>query len=135
MVFRVSRGAYEVPRAISISGSDAQLGAFAPNTALMRDDGMEGDEHAGDGVWSMRATLPAGTRIVYVYTNSGARGRWEGLDVPHIREAIVPPSLDGAPVYLPIDTFGRVYMQADDWHTDAIGYDLIAAAVASAIRR
>ena len=32
-----------------------------------------------------------------------------------------------------IDTFGRVYMQADDWHTDAVGYDLIAHAVANSI--
>jgi lysophospholipase L1-like esterase len=42
--------------------------------------------------------------------------------------------VDGAPVYLPIETFGEVYMQADDWHTNAVGYDLIAQAVADVIR-
>jgi hypothetical protein len=84
-------------------------------------------------VWSYRATFPSGSSLHYVYTNSGAKGRWEGLDVPHVRERIVPRSTDGRPVYLPIETFGRVYMQADSWHTDAAGYDLIARAVAQAI--
>jgi lysophospholipase L1-like esterase len=46
----------------------------------------------------------------------------------------VPRSPDGKPIYLPVETFGRVYMQADNWHTDASGYDLIARAVANAIR-
>jgi lysophospholipase L1-like esterase len=35
---------------------------------------------------------------------------------------------------LPIDTFGQLYMQADNWHTDAEGYDLIADAVAKAVK-
>ena len=104
-----------------------------PNTVLMRDDGTDGDERAGDGVWSFAATFAPGTRITYVYTNSGARGQWEGLDVPHLRSAIVPNAADGETVYFPIETFGRVYMQADDWHTDAVGYDFIAQAVARAI--
>jgi len=133
VVFRVSRGAYQVPRAMSIVGTVPELGNVEPNTVLMHDDGTGGDERAGDGVWSLAATLAPGTRITYVYTNSGARGQWEGLDVPHLRSAIVPDAPDGATVYLPIETFGRVYMQADDWHTDAVGYDLIAQAVAKAI--
>jgi lysophospholipase L1-like esterase len=36
-------------------------------------------------------------------------------------------------VYLPIESFGQIYMQADNWHTDAVGYDLIARAVADAL--
>ena len=133
VVFRVSRGNYAVPRAMSIVGTVPELGNVEPNTIMMRDDGMEGDEKAGDGVWSFAATFAPGTRITYVYTNSGARGRWEGLDVPHLRSVIVPSAADGEIVYLPVETFGRVYMQADDWHTDAAGYDLIARAVARAI--
>jgi lysophospholipase L1-like esterase len=134
VVFRVSNGRFPVSKAISIVGPDAQLGSLVPNTVPMHDDGAGGDERAGDGVWSLAARLAAGTRLSYVYTNSGARGRWEGLDVPHIRSVLVPASPDGRPVYLPIETFGRLYMQADDWHTDAVGYDLIARAVADAIR-
>ena len=104
-----------------------------PNTVSMHDDGTGGDERAGDGVWSLEASFAAGARVSYVYTNSGRAGRWEGLDVPHVRSLVVPPSRGAAPVYLPIETFGRVYMQADDWHTDATGYELIARAVADAI--
>ena len=36
-------------------------------------------------------------------------------------------------VLLPIETFGHLYLQADNWHTDAVGYDLIAHAVADVI--
>jgi lysophospholipase L1-like esterase len=135
IVFRVYRGAFPVPGAMSISGNGPQLGDYAPNTVLMHDDGLEGDQRSGDGVWSYRTVFPAGSDLHYVYTNSGARGQWEGLDVPHIRELVVPKSPDGKPIYLPVETFGRVYMQADDWHTDATGYELIAAAVATAIHK
>ena len=132
VVFRVFKGDATVPRALSIVAANPALGGLSPNTILMHDDGQGGDERAGDGVWSYSARLPAGTTVSYVYTNSGARGRWEGLDVPHIRSVAVPSS-SGAPVYLPIETFGRVYMQGDDWHTNAVGYDLIGHGVARAV--
>ena len=87
--------------------------------------GRDGDQKAGDGVWSYAATFAPAKTISYIYTNSGTPGRWEGLDVPHIRRVEVPSSPDGRPVYMPIETFGRIYMQGDDWHTDAVGYDAI----------
>jgi hypothetical protein len=99
----------------------------------MHDDGLDGDQRAGDGVWSYAATFPAGARLSYVYTNSGGRGQWEGLDVPSIRHVIIPASADGRPVLLPIETFGHLYLQADNWHTDATGYDLIAHAIAEVV--
>jgi hypothetical protein len=122
VVFRAYRGSASVPKRLSIVGADPALGALAPNTIAMH-----------DGVWSYAASLPAGKTAVYVFTNSGTAGRWEGLDVPHIRRVDVPAPGDGRPVYVPIETFGRVYMQGDDWHTDAVGYDLIAHAVAREI--
>ncbi|MBI3400410.1 MAG: hypothetical protein HY048_03225 [Acidobacteria bacterium] len=133
VVFRVYHGAHPVTTALSIAGNDPQLGDLAPNTVRLHDDGRDGDQRTGDGVWSLTASFAPATRLSFVYTNSGARGRWEGLDVPHIRHLVVPRSPDDQPVYLPIDTFGRIYMQADDWHTDATGYDLIGRAVADAI--
>jgi lysophospholipase L1-like esterase len=133
LIFRVFEGAYPVGRQLSIVGNHPQLGNFVPNTTAMHDDGKEGDERAGDRVWTYRAVFPSGTHIKYVYTNSGAAGRWEGLDLPRVRELQVPSSPDGQPVYLPIESFGRIYMQADNWHTDAVGYDLIAGAVAGAL--
>jgi hypothetical protein len=132
-VFRVSHGEFPVQGAMSIVGTDPQLGDLAPNTVLMHDDGADGDQRAGDGVWSATVRLASGARVSYVYTNSGARGRWEGLDIPHLRSVVVPAPATNGPVYLPIETFGRLYMQADDWHTDATGYDLIARAVADAV--
>lgn len=134
VVFRVFEGAYGVPQRLSIVGNHALLGNLAPNTIALHDDGTAGDERAGDHVWSLRAEFPAGTRLKYVYTNSGRPGQWEGLDVPRVRELQVNASPDGQPVYLPIESFGRIYMQADNWHTDAVGYDLIAHAVADALR-
>jgi len=132
VVFRAYRGSVKVPKGLSIVGADPQLGALVPNTIAMHDDGTGGDQKAGDGVWTYTAALAPSKTVTYVYTNSGATGQWEGLDVPHIRRAEVPPATDGRAVYLPIETFGRVYMQGDDWHTDAVGYDAIAHAVARA---
>jgi len=134
VVFRVHEGRYGVPKQLSIVGNHATLGNFSPNTVALHDDGTQGDEHGGDHVWTFRATLPAGTRVRYVYTNSGAPGQWEGLDLPHIREVQVIAQPDGSPMYLPVETFGRLYMQADNWHTDAVGYELIAQAVANALK-
>jgi len=134
VVFRVHEGRYAVPRQLSIVGNHAALGNFSPNTVVMHDDGTTGDERADDHVWTFKAMLPAGSRVRYVYTNSGAPGQWEGLDLPHIREVQVSAQPGGAPMYLPDETFGRLYMQADNWHTDAVGYDLIAQAVARALK-
>jgi len=134
VVFRVYQGSAPVPKQLSIVGNHPALGNFVPNTILMRDDGTDGDEHAGDHVWSYRAILPAGTHVRYVYTNSGATGQWEGLDLPHVREAQVVAQPAGGPMYLTVETFGRLYMQADNWHTDARGYDLIARAVVDLLK-
>jgi lysophospholipase L1-like esterase len=133
VVFRAFHGTVAVPKALSIVGADRQLGALTPNTVAMHDDGRDGDQKAGDGVWTYAAVFDAPANVSYVYTNSGAAGEWDGLDVPHIRRATVPSAADGQPVYLPIETFGRIYMQGDDWHTDAVGYDAIGRAVADAI--
>ena len=116
------------------SSSDAVPSPRGFLRSAMHDDGKEGDEHAGDHVWTLRATLPAGTRVRYVYTNSGGQGRWEGLDLPHVREVQAKAPANGGPMYLPVESFGKIYMQADNWHTDAVGYDLIARAVAAALR-
>jgi lysophospholipase L1-like esterase len=135
VIFRVFHGSFPVPTAMSIAGTDPALGDLKPNMVPMRDDGREGDERAGDGVWSVRASLPPGMPVFYVYTNSGARGRWEGMDVPSIRRTTIPVARRAAdgPVYLPIETFGQLYMQADNWHTNAKGYELIAEAVANVL--
>ncbi len=135
VVFRVYEGQYPVAKQLSIVGNHPALGNFLPNTLSMHDDGLDGDERAGDHVWSYRTLMPAGTPVRYVYTNSGSAGKWEGLDLPHVREMQVVAQPNGGPMYLPVETFGRLYMQADNWHTDAVGYELIAERIAQALTR
>jgi hypothetical protein len=116
-------------RAIYISGIHPKLGDGIPNQVAMKDDGTHGDQKAGDHVWSYSATFSSGTRLFYVYTNSGEKGRWTGLDIPEIRRYTVHAEKGKTIVYRPIESFGKMYMQADGWHTDAAGYELIARAV------
>jgi lysophospholipase L1-like esterase len=128
-IFRVYLEERAVPHAIYIVGSHAQLGNVVPNRIAMFDDGTHGDQKAGDRVWSYAATISPGTTIFYTYTNSGAEGKWEGLDVPVIRQLRVEMADHGKRLYAPIDTFGKMYMHADPWHTNAAGNALIARAV------
>jgi hypothetical protein len=95
----------------------------------MFDDATHGDQRAGDNVWSYAAMFPPGENILYVYTNSGERGRWEGLDIPEIRRFVVKAANHEFKIYRPIESFGEMYMQADGWHTNAVGYKLIARAL------
>ena len=71
----------------------------------------------------------------YVYTNSGEEGKWEGLDVPYIRSFTVEAKNGEKKLYRPIESFGRIYMQADPWHTNAVGYELIARALLATLKK
>ena len=132
VVFRVTANDQPVPKALFIVGADPALGGLVPNKVSLYDDGTHGDQRAGDGVWSYAVALPPGKRLAYVYTNSGREGRWEGLDVPALRTVVVDDHA-GRRMYRPIESFGRFYFQADAWHTDADGYDLIAHSVSDAL--
>jgi lysophospholipase L1-like esterase len=134
VVFRVYLGKYAVPKAIYIAGVHPKLGDGVPNRVAMYDDGTHGDQRAGDRVWSYATTFSPGTRLFYVYTNSGEEGRWEGLDIPDIRRFTVEHANDSGKVYRPIESFGEMFMQADGWHTNAAGYDLIAKAVLETLK-
>jgi lysophospholipase L1-like esterase len=122
-------------RRLYIVGPDPQLGDLVPNKVAMYDDGTHGDQRAGDAVWMYAARFARGRTIHYVYTEGGVEGRWEGLDVPHIREFTVDAPPEVRVLYRPIDSFGRIYVQADSWHPDASGYDLIAQDVARALEQ
>jgi lysophospholipase L1-like esterase len=135
LVFRVFLGDRPVPRAMYIAGNHPKLGDRVPNKIALYDDGTHGDQKAGDGVWSFAATFPAEKELRYVYTNSGREGQWEGLDVPHIRETKAEPEDRGKRVYLPIESFGKIYMQADGWHPNAEGYELIARALFEVLKQ
>jgi lysophospholipase L1-like esterase len=135
VVFRVFAGDYPVSSAIYISGTHPDLGDTEPNRVAMYDDGTHGDQRAGDRVWSFTATVPPDSTIFYVYTNSGEAGKWEGLDIPEVRRLTVDAPDDGGRVYRPVETFGEMYMQADGWHTNAAGYQLMADAVLQELKK
>jgi lysophospholipase L1-like esterase len=128
VVFRVFTEPTPVFKAMYIAGPMPQLGDNVPNRVAMFDDGTHGDQKAGDNVWSYTATFSPGQKVFYVYTNSGTEGRWENLDVPKVRTFTVPAGggIVYQPVYRPIETFGKLYLQADGSHTNSEGYQLIA---------
>ncbi len=129
VIFRVYSADWPVAKAVYITGAHPKLGELVPNRIAMYDDGTHGDQNAGDKVWSYSATFPPGTSLFYVYTNSGEEGKWEGLDIPHIRSFKVGAKDQEDNIYRPIESFGKIYMQADGWHTNALGYELVAKAL------
>jgi hypothetical protein len=136
VVFRVHLGSRPVPKVVSIVGTHPKLGDLVPNKVAMYDDGTHGDQRAGDNVWSYTATFLPGERLFYVYTNSGKEGQWEGLDVPWIRSFTVEAKNNNEEkVYMPIESFGEIYMLADGWHTNAVGYELIAKALLEKLKK
>jgi lysophospholipase L1-like esterase len=131
VVFRVLMDKVPVSRAMYIVGPHPELGDNVPNKVAMYDDGTHGDQKAGDRIWSYTARFSTGTKIFYVYTNSGAEGKWENLDLPKVRNFVVPSS--GGTIYRPIEKFGELYLQADGFHTNVAGYEIIAHAVRDAV--
>ena len=68
------------------------------------------------------------------YTNSGKSGKWEGLDVPASRSLKVDAAGNKSKVYAPVDTFGQMYMNADPWHTNTAGCELITQALLEVLK-
>jgi lysophospholipase L1-like esterase len=130
VVFRVHAGEHPVADAIYVAGAHPSLGDGVPNKVAMHDDGTHGDQRAGDRVWSLEVSLPPTSTIFYAYTNSGRPGEWEGLDVPEVRRFTSPAATDRRRlIFRPIESFGEMVMQADGWHTNAAGYEMMAAAI------
>jgi lysophospholipase L1-like esterase len=126
IVMRVRKGARGGDKPVFVAGPYAEWGELAPNTVELYDDGTHGDQRAGDGVWSRAFSMPKGKPLYYVWTSSGERGAWTGLDVPVLRDVKVPATYDRARYYAPIDTFGEMPLYGDPWHTDAEGNGLVA---------
>ena len=135
VVFRLFADKWSVPKAMYIVGNHPKLGELVPNKVPMYDDGTHGDQRAGDHVWSYSATFAPGTKLSYVYTNSGEEGIWEGLDVPYVRSFTVEAENGEEKLYRPIESFGKIYMRADPWHTNAVGYELIARALVANLKK
>jgi alpha-amylase/alpha-mannosidase (GH57 family) len=96
----------EVPQRICIAGNLEGLGMWRPNLIAMRDDGREGDETAGDGLWTLRIDVPVGTEIQYKYTNSGNAGSWKPGEEFPVRHRTVAVSAGSSPMVIK-DIFGK----------------------------
>lgn len=133
LVFRVL--APDAPGPVFIAGSPPALGGFEPNRVALRDDGRDGDQRAGDGVWSGAFEAPAGSDLAYLYTAGGAPGRWEGLENYVARALHVRARDAGRTVHLPVQRFGERYLLSDPYHPDAEGHALIADALLEPVAR
>jgi lysophospholipase L1-like esterase len=96
------------------------------------DDGTHGDEHAGDGVWSLQSNLSAGQKVIYSYfapDETGTRAR-EFRDTFVVNGFPMMGSPDRGLVIRPggtyIDVYGDFYLHSDPAHPDAVGHRLIA---------
>jgi len=73
-------GWVHVDSAIQDPATNAALGAGVPNQIAMYDDGTNGDEVSGDGIWTVSFAVPRGIRVGYKYT-WGTRGApWTGSE-------------------------------------------------------
>ena len=95
-----------VKEAIYLAGNTPELGSWRPNTLRLYDDGRNGDEKAGDGLWSLLLDLPAGVEIQYKYTDSGREGDWAGEEFPSRHRSFRLEKNPGGPV-VRRDRFGE----------------------------
>ena len=111
---------------------DLFVGSYtSANTVWLNDDGVDGDERAYDGVWSLVTPLPSGEKFKFAYTQDGTPHKWENLDIPEGRDFRSPPLNQRK--FLPIETFGRKTHQTDAWHADPVVYKQLADSIAKVI--
>jgi len=93
--------------------------AGPPSNGRLRDDGLDGDQLARDGIWSGFIPGNPGDRINYI--------AWEETDAGRVKEfqpgRSQPIPLSGVGE---IDTFGEFYLHSDGAHPDEEGHRIIA---------
>lgn len=103
------------------------------------DDGTHGDEHAGDGVWSLATSLSPGQKVIYSYSSPDETGKLarEFRDTFVVNGFPMMGSPDRGLIIRPggtyIDVYGDFYLHSDPAHPDAPGHRLIAAELRDAI--
>lgn len=108
VLFTCDATGVDVPDAIYIVGDKPELASWTPNKVKMHDDGTDGDEKSGDGIWSIEIKFPENTSVQYKYTNSGKIGVWSpGEEFPVANRQIFVRD-DGSGKMLIRDTFGKM---------------------------
>jgi hypothetical protein len=127
-VFRVLIDAPPADAAVSVHGG-AFLRTDFDFTHALRDDGSDGDERAGDGVFSGTLDVPANVGgLEYAF--------WVG-DTAEFTPLPPQPSTNGrrllrvdGDTIAPVDHFAELFMMAERTHPDARGQAVIAAGIA-----
>ena len=92
---------------VTLSGDLPELGGWLGNAIGLTDDGMMGDETAGDGWWTTTVRLPRGGAFSYKYlVGTVGDGSWDGVETigdDRVRHAW---DLDGDGRIALVDTFG-----------------------------
>jgi hypothetical protein len=97
-----------VRKSIFVAGNHEMLGNWTPNRIKLHDDGTNGDEKAGDSIWTLEVKFPAGTVVEYKYTNSGAEGSWSpGEEFSSINRRITVDKRPGETMII-LDRFGEL---------------------------
>ena len=97
-----------VRKSIFVAGNHEMLGNWTPNRIKLHDDGTNGDEKAGDSIWTLEVKFPAGTVVEYKYTNSGAEGSWApGEEFSSNNRKITVDKLPGETMTI-VDRFGKL---------------------------
>jgi lysophospholipase L1-like esterase len=104
----------------------------------MHDDGTHGDEHAGDGVWSLATSYRPGDWVLYSYfvvEGNTPTPEWQDSFLINGYPALGPVnhSIQIKPAVPAIDIYGQWYLHSDSAHPDAEGQSLIAAQLRDAI--
>ena len=136
VIFRVYAGERPIPVGMYITGSHTRLGNLEPNKMVMYDDGTHGDQKAGRQGLVLLGVLSTRIHVLSMCTPTVEKsGKWEGLDVPAIRNFTVKAQPVRRNLQRQSSTFGKIYMQADPWHTNAVGYELIARALLATLKK
>ena len=106
--FEVDCRGRDVPTAIYIAGSVPELGTWIPNKIRMFDNGANGDQVAGDGIWTVEVRLPSGSEVDYKYTNSGTEGNWNPGEEFAVKNRKLRVQVDRQKIQEVKDRFGEM---------------------------
>ena len=135
LVLRVDMSTVSPGKRPYVMGNAKQLGEFTPNYVGLYDDGSNGDQRAGDGVWSRRFQFSRPQILTYAFTDGTEEGQWTGLENYRLRAFALRQAQRGRTVYAPIAKFGIQTLRSDSSHPDALGHLAIATAIADAVRK
>ncbi len=148
--FRVYAPPYiQVEDTIYIVGNHPGLGDGVPNKVALNDNGRDGDEQAGDRIWSLGLTIEEKRPIQFAFTNSGLEGQWAHSQEDHWHHSKNRHffyRVDPTPIEGPFEWSSLIYffnkppfdelVQTGHYeYTNAIGHEMIARRLSYLIQK